>query len=53
MLMPENKKNFDILLLSEEFKAAIKQQFGNLSLKLELFINQGGIQSGEVKFKIK
>lgn len=38
--------------LSDRFKEAVKEEFEGMNCKLELIINQGGIQSGEVKLKI-
>lgn len=40
-------------VLSDKFKEAIKEEFKDKTVRIELVINQGGIQSGEVTYKLK
>ena len=40
-------------VLSDKFKEAIKEEFKDKTVRLELIINQGGIQSGEITYKLK
>ena len=39
--------------LTDKFREAVKEEFKDSSVKLELIINQGGIQSGEITYKLK
>lgn len=39
--------------LSEEFKKAIKKEFGNTSGTLKIEINQGGVRTAYLTIKIK
>ncbi|MDP2218548.1 MAG: hypothetical protein Q8J68_14820 [Methanolobus sp.] len=39
--------------LSQEFKDAVKKEFENLTGKVTLILNDGGIRDGYIEIKIK
>lgn len=47
--MIETIKTLKKYQLSEKFKKAIKEEFEGMNLRIELIINQGGIQRGTIQ----
>ena len=45
-------KTIDILL-SKEFKTAVKKEFGNITGKIVLILNEGGIRDCSIEIKVK
>ena len=49
-----NTKIFDItnIALSDSFKEAVKKEFGTITAKIELILNDGGIRNGKIELKL-
>ena len=40
------------LKLSDKFKDAIKEEFKGMTCRLEIIMNEGGVQTGKIELKL-